>query len=137
MTIQDKLKASATQLMASGERVEFAIPGRSRNPGWRYLERVPFIGFIASFVLFVLDLIRNPRLVVVVTLRRILLCHRRRYRNRVGKTIRELPRSIQIGHVDGPRWFKTESLGQNVYIYQRFIDDVMRADVAARRADAN
>jgi hypothetical protein len=134
MSLQDKLRSGATPVLAPGESTQFVIPARTRSPGLSYLRRIPFLGIVAALVLLILDLVSNPRAMIVVTDRRILVCSRTRYSSKAKKVIRELPRKTQIGYDNEVKfWFKTTTLGQSLYIAKRYVDAVGDADVIGRR----
>jgi hypothetical protein len=117
-TIEEKLRFSAGHHLAEHEAIQYVIPGLTRNPEW-------------PTVLRLLWLAGNPYVVIIVTDKRILLC-RRRYlrRSRVKNVIRALPRRTMIGHDNG-LVFKSTSLGQRIYILQRWSEEVVRADLWA------
>jgi hypothetical protein len=79
---------------------------------------------------FILLLVNSYR-VVVVTDRRILVCRSGRFSTTpVNEVLRELPRSTRIGPPSG-LWWKSESLGERLYVHKRFHKDVNAADGAS------
>ena len=48
---------------------------------------------------------------------------------KIKGVIRELPRSTRIGPPSG-LWYKSETLGERIYIHKRFHSDINRADAA-------
>jgi hypothetical protein len=68
--------------------------------------------------------------VVVVTDRRILVFQAGRLRAVVIKALlREVPRATQIGPPHG-LWYRTDVLGEKLFIHKRFAKDITEADAA-------
>jgi hypothetical protein len=66
----------------------------------------------------------------VVTDRRILVCQAGRMSQTTIKGVmRELPRGTRIGPASG-LWYKSETLGERIYIHKRFHSDINTADAA-------
>jgi hypothetical protein len=114
MAIRDKMRKNATPLLQPGEKVQ-AVFGAQTNR--HTLALIPAI-FLAL----------NSYRVVVVTDRRILVCRSGRFSTTpVKEVLHELPRRTMIGTPDG-LWWRTESLGEPLYIGVRFHNDIELAD---------
>jgi hypothetical protein len=73
----------------------------------------------------------NCSRVVVVTDRRILLCHTARRRTtQVDEVGLDLPRNTIIGPAHGI-WYQTDALAESLYIHRRYHKDVAAADAAS------
>jgi hypothetical protein len=73
-------------------------------------------------------IINNSYRVIVVTNRRILVCQAGRVvTSQIKGVLRELPRNTKIGPPHG-LWYRTEALGEKLYIHRRFHKDVEIAD---------
>lgn len=118
MAIRDKMTANAAPHLQPGETVQ-AVFGAQTHSQYLFL--------ISVFILLLLNSYR----VVVVTDRRILVCRSGRLSTAaVNEVLRELPRSTRIGPPSG-LWWKSESLGERLYVHKRFHKDVNAADGAA------
>jgi hypothetical protein len=118
MAIRDKMSANAAPHLQPGETVQ-AVFGAQTHSQYFFL--------ISAFVL----LLFNSYRVVVATDRRILVCRSGRLSTTaVNEVLRELPRSTRIGPPSG-LWWKTESLGERLYVHKRFHKDVNAADAAS------
>jgi hypothetical protein len=118
MAIRDKLKANAAHLLQPGEEIQVVIPAQTTSQ---------YLSVISLWII----ILSNAYRVVVVTDRRILLCHSGRFRiSPVKNVVRELPRQTLIGPAHG-LWYRSESLGQRLYINRRFHKDVHLADAGA------
>ena len=74
----------------------------------------------------------NAYRVIVVTDRRILVCRSGRFRlTPVNEVLREIPRATLIGPATG-LWYRTDHLGEKLYIAKRFHKDVLAADTASQ-----
>lgn len=83
-----------------------------------------------SLVSYWIIILSNAYRVVVVTDRRIIVCKSGRFRiTPVNDIVNELPRSTQIGPAKGI-WYKTEALGERIYVAKRFHKDIAAADAA-------
>lgn len=121
MAIRDTMRANAEPLLQPGESIE-AIFGAQTKSQWFALISIWIIVFT------------NAYRVVVVTDKRILVCRSGRFRmSPVNEVLTELPRPTQIGPASG-LWFKTETLGERLYIHKRFHKDVAEADARAEIA---
>jgi hypothetical protein len=119
MAIRDKLRQNASHLLQPGEEIQTVFPAQTTS---QYFVLISFWIIILS----------NAYRVVVVTNRRILLCRSGRFRiSPVKDVVRELPRQTLIGPAHG-LWYRSESLGQRLYINKRFHRDVELADAGAQ-----
>jgi Bacterial PH domain len=117
MAIRDKLKASATPYLQPGEQIQAVFNAQTTSQWF-------------ALISFWIIIFSNAYRVVVVTDRRILVCQAGRLRTTVIKSVlRELPRATQIGPAHG-LWYRTDVLGEKVYIHKRFAKDVALADSA-------
>jgi hypothetical protein len=117
VAIQDKIKANASPLLQQGEEIQAVIPAQTISA---------YYALISIWILFLL----NGHRVIVATNRRILVCSSGRLSiTQVNEVLAELPRQTVIGPAHG-LWYKTESLGQRLYINRRFHKDVAAADDA-------
>jgi len=125
MTLRDKIRANAAPLLAPGEEIQAVIPAQT----------------VTQYLLYISTLIitaTHAQRVIVVTDRRILLCRGGRFRQSpVGEVLAELPRQTLIGPAHG-LWYRTDTLGQRLYIQYRFHKDVTAADqgASARTSDS-
>ncbi len=110
--------SNASSLLKSTERIEEVVFAQATNPWWALLT-------------YLVAMLSNAYRVVVVTDRRILVCQGGRYlRSTVKGVLRELPRETKIGSPRG-LWFRTDALGERLWIPFQFFKDVKRADGAA------
>jgi hypothetical protein len=117
VAIRDKMRAKAAHVLQPGETIQ-EVFGAQTHSAYLYL--------ISAWILLILNSYR----VVVVTDRRILVCRSGRLTTTpVKEVLRELPRSTRIGAPNG-LWWRTESLGERLYIHKRFHKDVNAADAA-------
>jgi hypothetical protein len=114
------MRANAAPYLQPGEEIE-AIFAAQTTSAW--------FALISYWII----ILRNSYRVVVVTNRRILLCRSGRFTvTPVTQVLRELPRETRFGPPSG-LWFKTDALGEVIYIAKRFHKDVEAADAAAVR----
>jgi hypothetical protein len=117
-SIRDKITTNAQGFLQPGEQVQAGFPAQTKNGYW-----VPLTGFF-GFVF--INKYRN----VIATDRRILLTDAGRWSTAKSKSvIAEFPRSTSLGDPKGV-WWKTEALGQTLYIHKRFHKDVEAANAA-------
>jgi hypothetical protein len=117
MGIRDQIAANVAPVLEDGETVQAVFSAQTASP---YL----------ALITYWLIVIGNAYRVVVVTDRRILVCHSGRFRtSQVKDVMRELPRSTVIGPATG-MWYKTDALGETLYVHKRFHKDIARADAA-------
>src|SRR5579859_816035 len=118
MALRDKIRANAQQVLQPGEVIQAVIPAQTVSP---YFVLITYWIIILS----------NAYRVIVVTDRRIMVCRSGRLRiSPVGQVEFQVPRGTLIGPGTG-LWYKSESLGQPLYISRRFFNDVAAADALA------
>jgi hypothetical protein len=115
--LRDKLKERATPYLQPGEQVQAAFVAMAMSPWWAAL---------SSLIL----LAKNPYRTIVATDRRILVFSNARRSVTKGEFLREVPRATRIGPFTGKANYKTEALGEKLYINRRFKNDVQQADAA-------
>lgn len=121
MAIRDTLRTNAAKHLQPGETIQSVFSAQT-------------ISAYLSLISYWIVIFRNAYRVVVVTDRRILVCSSSRFRvTPVRDVLRELPRSTQIGPPHGI-WYKTEALGEKLYVAKRFHKDIEAADAAAPAA---
>ena len=121
--LRDKIRANAAPLLQPGEEIQAVIPAQTIS---QYFVLISYWIILAS----------NAMRVIVVTDRRILLCRSGRVRiTPVGEVLAELPRQTLIGPAHG-LWYRTNALGQRLYINRRFHKDIADADAAAGALEA-
>lgn len=121
MAIRDKIRANAAPFLEPGEEIQAVIPAQTISA---------YFALISYWIL----LLRNAYRVIVVTDGRILLCRSgRSSMTPVSEVLRVLPRHTAIGPARG-LWYRTESLGERLYINRRFHRDVATADSAIQAA---
>jgi len=112
------MRANAQSVLQPGEPIQAVFGAQSTSPYWVFLSY-----WILIFA--------NSYRVVVVTPQRIMVCRSGRFTTAtIKEVIRELPRSTKIGPASG-LWYKTEALGERLYIHKRFHKDVEAADASA------
>jgi hypothetical protein len=117
ISLRDKIAENSQQFLQPGEQVQAVIGGQTLSGWW---------GALTYLVFFF-----NKYRAIVATDRRILVLHCGKWRMGSPKSVvRELPRNTKIGPATG-LWYKSESLGEKMYIHKRFHKDVAAADAAA------
>jgi hypothetical protein len=117
MAIRDRIRANASPLLQAGEEIQAVIPAQTVSA---------YYALISIWLIMLLDGHR----VVVVTNRRIFLCSSGRISiARVRAVLAQLPRHTAIGPPRG-LWYRTDALGERLYINRRFHKDVLAADGA-------
>ena len=115
MAIRDKIRANAAHVLHPGEQIQAVIPAQITS-GWMAL--------ISYWII----IIRGAYRVVIATDRRILVCKSGRMRmTPVNEVLREGPRATLIGPPSG-LWYRTDALGERLYIHKRFHKDIREAD---------
>jgi hypothetical protein len=115
MAIRDKLRASAAAYLQPGEQIQAVFNAQTTSQWF-------------ALISFWIILISNAYRVVVVTDHRIVVYQAGRLNTTVIKgVLRELPRATQIGPAHG-LWYRTDVLGEKLYIHKRFAKDVAVAD---------
>jgi hypothetical protein len=115
MAIRDQFRKNAAPLLQPGESIQSVFAAQTVSQ---------YFALISYWII----IFKNAYRVVVVTDRRILVCSSGRFRiTPVKGVLRELPRHTVIGPAHG-LWYKSESLGERLYINKRFHKDVAAAD---------
>jgi hypothetical protein len=118
MAIRDKMRANAAPQLQPGETIQAVFAGQAVNPYW-------------SLVSFWIIILKSAFRMIVVTDKRIFVCQPSRWSITQCKSVlRELPRSTRLGPTSG-FWYKTDVLGEMVWIHKRFHKDIAAADAAA------
>jgi hypothetical protein len=117
MAIRDKLKANVAPHLNPGEQVQVVFIAQTTSQWF-------------ALISFWIIIIKNAYRVVTVTDQRILVFQAGRLRTTAVKgLLRELPRETTMGPPSG-LWYKTDALGEKLYIHKRFAKDVSAADAA-------
>jgi len=117
MANRDKLRSNASHILQPGEQIQAIFGAQTMSP---------YLSLISVFIV----LFGNAYRVVVVTDKLILVCRSGRIRVNLVKDVeRELPREWAIGPAHG-LWYRTEVLGETLYINRRFHKDILAADSA-------
>jgi len=117
MAIRDKLRSNAAHLLQPGETIQAVFCAQTVS---QYFALISFWIIILS----------NAYRVVVVTDRRIMVCHSGRFTITPVKDIEtEVPRATRIGDPSG-LWWPCTTLGKKLYVNRRFFKDVKDADAA-------
>jgi hypothetical protein len=115
MAIRDKLRANAQHVLQPGETIQAVFCGQTTSQ---------YFALISFWII----LLTNAYRVVVVTDRRILVCKSGRFTmTSIKEVLRELPRGTRIGPPNG-LWWRSETLGERLYVHRRFHKDVNAAD---------
>lgn len=115
MGIRDKLRSNAQSLLEPGETIQAVFPAQTVSQ---------YFALISYWII----ILSNAYRVVVVTDRRILICRTGRFRvSPVKGVLMALPRHMRIGPAHG-LWYKTDVLGETLYIHRRFHKDIAAAD---------
>jgi hypothetical protein len=118
MAIRDKIVENAKPFLGPGEQVQAAFAAQTFSQYW----------FLLSWIIV---LVKNSFRSVVVTDRRILVLNTGKWSATKAKSVlRELPRSTQIGTPSG-LWWRTDALGERLYVHKRFHKDVVAANELA------
>lgn len=111
MAMRDKIAASAQPHLQPGEQIQGVFSAQTMNQWW-----IVVFAFILLF--------GNRYRPVVATDRRILVFDSGRWTTTKAKSVvRELPRQTSIGEPSG-LWWRTEALGERLYVHKRFHKDV-------------
>ena len=118
MALRDKLAKEAQPHLEPGEQVQAVFAAQAASP---------FLAVLSIWIILIKDAYRA----VVVTDRRIIVFRTSRWRFTKYKAIeRVLARNTQLGPPSGGVWYKTMSVGEQVWIHRRFYNDVKAADAA-------
>jgi len=118
MGVREKVRENAQKIIQPGETIQAVIPVQTVNPYWSIL---------SYWIIIFSNAYRN----VIVTDRRILICGTGRLSTtQVKDILREVPRQTKIGPGEG-LWYKTESLGETMFINRRYFNDIEVADAGA------
>ncbi len=111
------MRANAALLLHPGETIQAVFAAQTTSQWFALI----------SYWIIILS---NAYRVVVVTDQRILVCKSGRFRmTPVKDLLREVPRTTRIGPPHG-LWYKTEALGEKLFIAKRFHKDIEAADAA-------
>jgi hypothetical protein len=114
IAIRDKIIENSQQFLQPGEQVQAVLGGQTVSGWW---------GALSSLMYF-----WNHFRAVLVTDRRIIVLDSGKVRMGVPKGhVRDLPRSTKIGPPKG-LWYRTDALGEKLYIHKRFHKDIELAD---------
>lgn len=118
IAIRDKIIENTKSYLQPGEQVQQAFAAQTFNGNWAFLS--------AWIVLF-----KSSYRCVLVTDRRIAVFDTGKFRASAPKSLlRDVPRATRIGPAKG-LWYKTEALGERLYVHKRFHKDIAAADAAA------
>lgn len=113
--IREKIATNAQTLLQPGEQVQAVVPAQTKS-GW--------LGAVGALWLILFNRYRP----IVVTDRRIVLTDAGRWgMGKPTSIVGEFPRSTVLGAPKG-MWWKTDALGQTLYVHRRFHKDVEQAD---------
>jgi hypothetical protein len=116
--VREKITKNVQPLLQPGETIQAVFAAQSTSQ---------WFALISIWII----VIKNSYRSVIVTDRRILVCRAGRLTlGAVKGVLRELPRATQIGPASG-LWYKTDALGETLYIHKRFHKDVAAADGTA------
>ena len=125
MALRDKIRGNAEHVLEPGETIQVVIPAQTVSQ------------YLAALVSLWIIVLRKAYRVVVVTDRRILVCSSGRFRfTPVGEVMAEFPRQTAIGPAHG-LWYRTDALGETLYIAKRFHKDVAEADALMQSSGAS
>jgi len=148
IAIRDKIFENSRQFVAPGEQVQAVLGGQTLN-NWLLIALIVGVmtplfvvvnlfvnlgvilsGLVGGSLAGLVVSFWNDFRAVLVTDRRILVLACGKWGMGTPRSIvRELPRNIRIGPASG-LWWKSESLGEKLYIHNRFHKDVAAADAA-------
>lgn len=118
MGVREKLQKNAQPLLQPGETVQAVFAAQSTSQWF-------------ALISFWIIVVRNSYRSVIVTDRRILVCQGGRLTlGAIKGVLRELPRATRIGPAGG-LWYKTDALGEKLYVHKRFHKDIAAADGTA------
>ena len=121
----DKMKATVVEYLLPGEQIQAVFPAQTKSP---YVALLLAWNVVFSKASLTFKSTRPKNRVVVVTDRRIFVVEAGTWRPfAVKKILRELPRLTKIGPAKG-LWYRTEALGEPLYIHRGYHEDVAFAD---------
>jgi len=98
-----------------GETIDAVFPAQTVSQ---------YLAFLSAWII----VLTNARRVVIVTNQRILVCYSGRFREMPIKgTAHVLSRATRLGPPSG-MWYRTDALGEPLYIRRRFHKDILLAD---------
>lgn len=117
LAIRDKIAANAQPFLEPGEQIQAAFAAQTFSQYWALLS-------------WLIVLFKNSYRCVVVTDRRIAVFNTGKWAMGTPKTLlRSLPRATRIGPASG-LWWRSDTLGERLYIHKRFHKDIAAADDA-------
>ena len=115
ITIRERISENVQPFLQPGEQIQAVIPAQTKS-GW--------LGALGGIGLVFFNRYRP----IIVTDRRILITDAGRWaQSKPTTVVTSLPRTTQIGPASGI-WWKSSSLGQPLYVNQRFHKDILLAD---------
>lgn len=118
IAIRERIQERVAPYLQPGEVVQQAFAAQAASPFW-------------SLLSYWIIVIKNAYRAVVVTDRRIIVFQSSRWAFSSIKSVKlELPRATRIGPAQGTVWYKSETLGEMLYIHRRFFKDIEAADAA-------
>lgn len=121
MALRDKLATAAGPHLEPGEQVQGSLVAVATSPYW-------------SLLSYWIVLVKDANRAVVATDRRIVLFRTSRWRFTKFKQVeRSAPRTTVFGEPSGLNW-KTDALGETLWIHKRFHKDVRAIDAGALAA---
>jgi hypothetical protein len=120
MAIRDKIRTNAAPQLRPGEEIQSVLVGQTSSMWLMLLGALPF-------------LIVNQYYTIIVTDQRVLVCRSGKLTSTAVKSVaRELPRQTIIGPAHG-LWYKTDALGETMFIHKRWHKDIETADSLANQ----
>jgi hypothetical protein len=117
MAIRDKFRASAASYLEPGEQIQAAFAAQSVSQ-WMAL------------ISFWIIILKSAYRVIIVTDRRILVFQAGKLQTtKIKSVLREVPRTTKIGPPSG-LWYKTDVLGEKLFVHKRYAKDIEAADAA-------
>jgi ligand-binding sensor domain-containing protein len=117
VALRDKIVQNVQPYLEPGEQVQAVFAAQTFSQYWAALS-------------WLIVLFKNAYRCVAVTDRRIAVFNTGRWKMTEPKELlRNLPRNTQLGPATG-LWYKTDVLGERLYIHKRFHKDIEAADAA-------
>lgn len=124
MALRETIRKNAEKFLEPGESIQAVIPAQTTSA---------YLALISYWII----ILSNAYRAIVVTDRRILVCQSGRFRlSPVKKVLHQVPRSTVIGPAKG-LWYRSDNLGERLYINKRFHKDVLAADTGATQFRAS